>query len=677
MTIKMLKHLTRSNKTVTPMKRSILKLVVLIMVCAGTVQAQQIPMFNSYTLNQFLINPSFAGLNGKTNIYGINRVQYAGFDGAPITYMLTADAGFKDKKFGVGGALFSDRNNLIAQNGFQLTYAYTLKLNDRWNVGLGLNAGMVQWTMNFDQLRVDDQSEDVISNVRSGATTFRSDFGFRVSSDKFDFGLALPQLVSSKVKYSNYLTNSNGQFTSIPHYIVNLSYLLALSESIKLKPIVVVRGAQDISPQIDIVGMLDWKNKAYATVGYRTNYAFSVGGGLRLSKGISVGYSFDRPVNDISKFAVGSHEVIIGVTIGGKSGEKPEPAGAITKELETKLKTDIEKQLRNKLSSEFENKLNQELNEKVIKAVEVQLTKALADRPASTTPADGKTVPSTGVALSAEDMDKMKKEIEEKIRKQMAEDFNKLIDEKIKKSIDSKPATTAQPNKEETERSRKESEEKIRKEVEEKLRKELTDKINKAVDEKIEKEVQKTKDEALKTPKNYEMTLKDKMMLDSLKMKNLENEKRIADLEIQLKNFPESDRVENEELRNINRIAHQNDIELKKFKNTNQDILDAAADAKPKKTGKTEKTEESDEPSKFVIVLAGFKTLKEAQKYQKLASQTFEFPNCKILKPEQLEGWYFVYQKSFEKKKMAFDAHTKLTESKFNTPNFPWIYVLE
>jgi hypothetical protein len=78
-----------------------------------------------------------------------------------------------------------------------------------------------------------------------------------------------------------------------------------------------------------------------------------------------------------------------------------------------------------------------------------------------------------------------------------------------------------------------------------------------------------------------------------------------------------------------------------------------------------------------VLVLACFKTLKEAQQFQKLAAQTFEFPNCKILKPDQIDGWYFVYQKTFEKKKMAWEAHTKIVESKLNTPVYPWILVNE
>ncbi|MFM9945871.1 MAG: PorP/SprF family type IX secretion system membrane protein [Bacteroidia bacterium] len=667
------------------MKKIIILIILMFIIGTTITTAQQVPMFNSYTLNQFLINPSYAGVHGKTNIFGINRIQFAGFEGAPVTYMMTGDVGFKDKKFGLGGALFSDRNNLIAQNGFQFAYAYNIKLSDSWKIAMGLNAGMVQWTLNFDQLRVDDLSESVLSNVGTNTTTFRSDFGLRLTSEKIDFGIAIPQMVSSKVKYSDYLRNADGKYTTVPHYIANLSYLLALKEGLNVKPMVVVRGAKGAKPQIDIVGLLDWKSKAYASVGYRTGYAVSIGGGVKMAKGITFGYAFDRPLNDISKVSVGSHEFVLGITIGDRTAEKPEPANGLSKEAETKLKIEIEKQIQEKLSTELENKLKMELEARVNKAVEEKIAKTLLDKPSNTTPSDGKTAPSTGTTLSKEDIDKIKKEIEEKVRKQMEESFAKLIDEKVKKAMEAKPAateTTVQPNKEELERLRKESEEKIKKEVEEKLRKE----INKAVEEKMQIEIQKAKEEALKNSKDSKMSLKDKATLDSLKMKNLENEKknlenekknqenekRIAELEKQLKGFTPNDRIENEELKEIGRIVRQYDLDLKQFKTENRAILDKAADAKPKKS-----TETTDEPSKFVLVLAGFKTLKEAQQYQKLAAQTFEFPGCKILKSEQTDNWYFVYQKSFDKKSKAWEAHTKLTESKSETPNYPWIFVSE
>lgn len=684
----MTKYQITSNK-ITPetklsdMKKSLIITLLVIFIAFGNAIAQQIPMFSSYTLNKFLLNPSYAGSNGKTNIYGINRLQYAGFEGAPVTFMLTADAGFKDKKFGLGGLFFSDRSNLMSQTGFQAAYSYNIKLSETWNLGMGLNAGMVQWRMNFDQLIVDDPSEVVISNQRQNATTFRSDIGFRINSDKIDFGVSLPQIVSSKVNYTDYLTNKNGKYATVPHYVANLSYLFAVNENFNLKPMVVVRGAGGIKPQIDIIGFMDWKDMVFASVGYRTNYAVSIGAGLHVAKGVTFGYSYDRPVNNISKYSSGSHEMILGITLGARTSENDEPAKGLTKEAEAKMKADMEKDIQARLVIQMETKINQDLDAKINRVVEAQVAKALEGKTTATapttptTPGKEKTTPSTTTAsISKEELDKMKKDIEKEIRRQLDEDVNKMVDEKIKKSNETKttPQSPAQPQitKEESEKTRKESEERIRKDVEEKLRKELTDKINKTVDEKILLESQKVKEEAAKMPKEYKMTVKDKALLDSINMRNQANEKKIADLEKQLKNMPESDRVENSELIDIRNVARQNDALLKEFKDENKVNLDGATDPPVKKT-----TETTDEPSKFVLVLACFKTLKEAQKYQKLAAQTFEFPGSKIIKPDKLDGWFFVYQKTYDKKKKATEALGKMNEKEYQTPNFPFIFVNE
>lgn len=655
------------------MNKTIFSILIILTLSIGSAFSQQIPMFSSYTINKFLINPSYAGINGNTRLYGINRIQYAGFDGAPVTYMLTGDAGFKTKKFGIGGMLFSDNNSLISQNGFQLTYSYTVKLSEKWNLGMGLNAGMVQWNMNFDQLRIDNPDEDVVSAYRSSATSFRSDFGFRINSDKIEIGVTIPQVVASKVNYTDYLKNANGKYTSIPHYIVNLGYNLSINEGLKLKPTVVVRGAMDINPQIDAMALLDIKNKFYALVGYRTNYAVSLGGGFGLSKGIMVGYIYDRPLNDISQYSNGSHEVIVGISIGSKSAEEPQPAKGLSADAEKKLRLEMEKSIQDKLALDFESKLNAELEARINKAVEEQVAKAIISKPAAPVTNDTKSKPSTDNSLSKEEIEKIKKEIEEKIRIQMEANYSKLIDEKIKKANESKPVVTETPkiSAEEAEKLRKESEEKIKKNLEETLKKDMSDKINKAVEEKIDSETKKAKEEELNKPKEYKMTSKDKAMIDSLKMKDLANEKRISDLEKLIKSFPESDRVENTEMRQLSSTVHNNDIELKKFKAENKTLFDRASDAPPSKNAS------ADEASKFVLVLACFKTLKEAQQYQKLAAQTFEFPDCKILKPDQLDGWYFVYQKSFDKKKQAWDAYGKIFEKETNTPKYVWVYVME
>ena len=59
--------------------------------------AQQIPMYGTYMLNEFSINPAYAGEDGGVNLFGTVRDQYSGFEGSPVTEMLTVD-GYLEKQ---------------------------------------------------------------------------------------------------------------------------------------------------------------------------------------------------------------------------------------------------------------------------------------------------------------------------------------------------------------------------------------------------------------------------------------------------------------------------------------------------------------------------------------------------------------------------------------------------
>jgi len=273
--------------------------------------------------------------------------------------MLTADADFEKKKFGLGGVAFKDQNDIISQTGFQMAYSYNVKLGDNLNLGMGLNAGLVQWTLDFENLKVQDPSEDILNTARNNASTFRSDFGFRLSSKNFDLGFAVPQFVTSKVNYTNYLKNTNTRFTQNPHYLVNMSYRIQLVEDVwNFKPMVLLRGASGIDPQVDMIGVLDWKKRAYASVGYRTNFAMTLGGGVNMNNGMTLGYNFDRPVNDIKSFTAGSHEIVLGFTLGkSKGGEVTYKMSKEDREvIEAMKKSDAEK---SKKLEELEKKLEQ------------------------------------------------------------------------------------------------------------------------------------------------------------------------------------------------------------------------------------------------------------------------------------------------------------------------------
>ncbi len=346
------------------MKNTIYIIVIALIACAtsNTASAQQIPLFSSYNLNKVLLNPSYAGMDNRTNLFGLSRIQFAGFDNGPVTNMFTGDAGFEDKNMGLGAMLYSDKTNIINQVGIHAMYAYRVKLSKTTTLGLGFSAGVDQWALNFDQINVQDASEDLIVNSVSTASTFRGDFGVSIKSDRFLVGLAVPKLFTSGVSYTNDLTNVEVDISQIRHLVANLGYTLPIKEGVmEFNPMIVMRAATDVTPQFDANFGLNFVDKGYVSVGYRSNYAVTLGGGLILNNNFIVGYNYDKPVNEISKFTSGSHEFVLGVRLNnGKSNSKNTLSAKDKAELQNLVKVESDQRtLTDNKVKELEDKVEE------------------------------------------------------------------------------------------------------------------------------------------------------------------------------------------------------------------------------------------------------------------------------------------------------------------------------
>ena len=61
-------------------------LIILPLLLAGELKAQQLPLYSQYLMNGFMINPAMAGYDGYTAFNLTYRQQWLGFAEAPRTY---------------------------------------------------------------------------------------------------------------------------------------------------------------------------------------------------------------------------------------------------------------------------------------------------------------------------------------------------------------------------------------------------------------------------------------------------------------------------------------------------------------------------------------------------------------------------------------------------------------
>src|SRR5688500_18724368 len=127
--------------------KKILTYISLLMVAGALeVSAQQMPLYTNYLLNDYAFNPAVVGSHRYIQANLNYRNQWVGFEGAPKTCMASIYGPFrKSAKVALGGMVQADVTGLLQRTGGYLTYAYHIKLNDAWKLGMGLSAGAMQY----------------------------------------------------------------------------------------------------------------------------------------------------------------------------------------------------------------------------------------------------------------------------------------------------------------------------------------------------------------------------------------------------------------------------------------------------------------------------------------------------------------------------------------------------
>jgi len=250
----------------------------------GSLYAQQMPLFSSYNTNKMLLSPSTTGMDQLISTSLISRLQFAGFEGAPITNLLLAELGKEESPSGVGLIMYNDRIGVVSNLGAQLNYGYRLKLSKDMNIGFGLGLAFDQW--NYDQRRisVDEVDDPQLYNTRENSSTIRGDIGAHLDYKNLFVSLAVPKVFATDITYNNPLT----------------------SEEVSIQ----------FDPQIDANLTVGYQEKFFGMVGYRVGYAATLGAGMQFNRRVRGGYNYDFPINGTTQYGTGSHELMLKIRLG-------------------------------------------------------------------------------------------------------------------------------------------------------------------------------------------------------------------------------------------------------------------------------------------------------------------------------------------------------------------------
>jgi type IX secretion system PorP/SprF family membrane protein len=316
--------------------RNILSAVVLSFLF-GTAMSQQVPMYSQYIMNGFLVNPSFAGLDGYTTLNLTVREQWVGLDQAPSTYAASFQTRIlKDSyisksttvrkkivrptrggKVGLGGYFFNDKNGIVKRTGFQAAYAYHLQMGETDgypnNLSFGLAVTAYQFSINTDGLIYDHNDPYLLGYDRS---VFIPDFNFGASytTTKYYLGFAMTQMLRGSIMLGNSGINKRSE---LGHYFLTGGIKFPLSKDFVLEPSAFIKASDMLfkSLQMDMTSRLYYRNDYWAGLSWRTGDAIIMLLGCKVDR-FYFAYAFDFTTTDIRKQSSGSHEITLAVKFG-------------------------------------------------------------------------------------------------------------------------------------------------------------------------------------------------------------------------------------------------------------------------------------------------------------------------------------------------------------------------
>ena len=289
--------------------------------------AQQEHHYTQFMHHKLYINPAYAGSRGVPSITAIYRDQWAGFDGAPKSFLASFHSPFLSKRVGVGVTLNQRKIGFNRDFFASLAYSYDLISQDEVSLRIGIQGSLRSLGIDFakaqpgqlgDQSLLDEgKINDIYGNVGAGV--------YATFAERFYVGLSVPRIYSNGIGFENPDADRTAKEYRHTYGMVGANF--PISNDISLMPNVLVKYVQNAPINADLNLNLNIRQKVTAGISYRLG---GDGGGdsvdllvfWQATPLVGVGAAYDFTLSQIRDYTAGSFEIMLLADLKKPSGKK-------------------------------------------------------------------------------------------------------------------------------------------------------------------------------------------------------------------------------------------------------------------------------------------------------------------------------------------------------------------
>lgn len=281
-------------------------LVVLLIIPTISI-AQQLPQFTQYMFNTISINPAYAGSREALNITALNRNQWVGLNGAPVTQTVSMHTPLRNEKIGIGLSFINDELGFENFTYIYGDFSYTVQTGLNTKLALGLKGGFTSYSL--DDRIMSDPSVAADPFFSDDISRWNPNFGLGAfwHSDRWYLGLSAPRII-------NHDLNENNAFKAAERvqYYFTGGYVFDLNKDFKFKPSYLIKATNGAPLSYDMTAMFLYREVFWFGANYRIDDAVGFLVDLQISKQFRIGYAYDYTISDVrNTFTNGSHEFLL------------------------------------------------------------------------------------------------------------------------------------------------------------------------------------------------------------------------------------------------------------------------------------------------------------------------------------------------------------------------------
>ena len=286
--------------------KKILTILLLSFASSIFVNAQQLPHYSLYMLNEVIVNPAALSKEKDNKITLMLTDQWNSFEGAPATQSISYNH-LNHKKYKRGISVMNDVTGPISIINATLSGSYSIKLQEKDRLALGASASIMQYKIDNSEIELEDDGvfDPALFGGVDKATGSSVAIGAYYYHPDYYIGLAVPNILGSSLNISDNKDNNKLE----NHYYLNGGININLKDDNKIVPSLMVKkiGALPIQLDVNVRGV--YHDFLWAGLSFRTGDAVVALFGIDYNQS-SFGYSYDITTSSMRIPSAGTHGLV-------------------------------------------------------------------------------------------------------------------------------------------------------------------------------------------------------------------------------------------------------------------------------------------------------------------------------------------------------------------------------